>query len=99
MTTPCTDGDPMHASARGRGANLRCPPPGRVCGARSRRTGGAPCRTRTVAGRPRSRMHGGTSRRGFASPTLRHGRYSRCFWTAFVAALNARRAAQEGPDA
>lgn len=46
-----------------------------ICGAKTR--SGEPCQTSPVSGRHRCRMHGGTIRRGIASPHFVHGRYSK----------------------
>ena len=93
--TPCTDGDPMHAQATRRGDNLRTPPSERRCGARSRRTGGAPCRNWGMRPTGRCRMHGGASRFGIGSPTHKHGFYSRDLLTRIAAAIGARRTIDE----
>ncbi len=49
--------------------------PKAICGAKTR--SGEPCQTSPVSGRNRCRMHGGTIRRGIASPHFVHGRYSK----------------------
>jgi hypothetical protein len=63
LNTPCTGGTLMDV------------PQDRRCGARTR--AGAPCKNWSMRGRTRCRMHGGRSLRGIASPTFKHGRYSR----------------------
>ena len=89
--TPCTDGHPMTPPSTRRGANLRRPPPDRLCGAKSRRNGGAPCRNWGMRPTGRCRMHGGKSRFGIGSPTHKHGLYSRDLLTRLAAAIGARR--------
>jgi hypothetical protein len=61
--TPCT------------GRNLMDVPQDRRCGARTR--AGAPCKNWSMGGRTRCHIHGGRSLCGIASPTFKHGRYSR----------------------
>jgi len=57
--------------------NLKDVPPERLCGAKTRT--GAPCKNRGIWPSGRCRMHGGKSYGGMASPTLKHGWYSR-YW-------------------
>ncbi len=63
MNTPCKGGYPMKA------------PDDRVCGAKTR--AGTPCKNWGLRPGGRCRMHGGKSLQGFASPTFKHGWYSR----------------------
>ena len=81
----------MATSTTRRGENLRTPPPDRRFGARSRRTGGAPCRTWGILPTGRCRMHGGASRFGIGPPTHKHGFSSRDLPTRIAAAIGARR--------
>ena len=47
------------------------------CSARTRTPDRHPCRKWALVGRTRCALHGGKSLSGIASPTFRHGRYSR----------------------
>ena len=67
----------------------RDPSDPRLCGARTRRAG-ALCRNFAIRPSGRCRLHGGKSRRGFGSPTFRHGWYSRCPIAQLVAEPPAR---------
>jgi hypothetical protein len=48
-----------------------------LCQARTRQSGGPPCRNYGIRPSGRCRLHGGRSLRGIASPTFVHGRRSR----------------------
>jgi hypothetical protein len=71
----------------------------RLCGARSRRNGGAPCRNWGMAPSGRCRLHGGKSAVGFASPTFKHGWYSHDFVTQHLAAYGAAMASRAEAEA
>lgn len=57
------------------------------CGARTR--SGGTCRRAPAAGRTRCRLHGGASLAGAASPSFKHGRYSRYLPTRLAEAYEA----------
>ncbi len=57
--------------------NLNDVPEERRCGAKTR--SGEPCKNWSISPSGRCRMHGGKSYGGMASPTLKHGWYSR-YW-------------------
>ena len=48
-----------------------------ICGARRRNAEGKVCQLPPAKGRTRCRFHGGATLRGIASPTFKHGRYSK----------------------
>ena len=51
--------------------------PKNICGAKRKKTEGKVCQLPPVKGRTRCRFHGGASLSGIASPTFKHGRYSK----------------------
>jgi len=62
--------------------NLSNVPDERVCGAKTR--AGTTCKNWGMRPSGRCRMHGGKSHGGIASPTLKHGWYSRYFPYSFI---------------
>ncbi len=77
----------------------RDPSDRRLCGARTRRNHGAPCRNFGMIPSGRCRLHGGKSPRGIGSSSLRHGQYSRCLLARLAGQIAAWRAEVEAEQA